>query len=116
SGMMSGMHDMGSGGAMDQMEAHLRSMDGVGADSLHAMLPTHRVMVTNMIAEVTQGMRGADSPENSAWEATVDSLRQDLLRMSEMSASEHQQFMAGHMARVRRVMDAHGTGMGTPRR
>lgn len=115
---MPGMQDMpgmGGSGMMEQMQAHLHMMDGAGADSIQSMLPAHRQMVANMIAQFNRDMRGMNVPSDAAWTATVDSLRQDLTRMPEMSASELQQFMPGHGARVRRLMESHGTMMGNMR-
>jgi hypothetical protein len=120
-GAMSGMEGMpgmpgtGGSGMMEQMQAHLRMMDGAGPDSIQAMLPTHRQMVANMIAQFNKDMRGMNMPSDTAWTATVDSLRQDLTRMPEMSASELQQFMPAHGARVMRLMESHRTMMGSMR-
>lgn len=114
-GMMPGMDNMqgmGRGGSMDQMEAHLRMMDGADADSIQALMPTHRQMVTNAIAEIRTAMRGAGAGSDAASSATSDTLRQDLSRMSAMSASGLQQFMPAHRARVRRLMESHRAMMG----
>lgn len=111
-GGMQGMQGMAGGGMMEQMQAHMRMMDGAGADSMQAMLPMHRQMVANMLAQFNKDMRGMDMTSNTAWNATVDSLRQDLTRMPEMSASELQQFMPAHGARVMRLMESHRSMMG----
>ncbi len=109
---MAGMHDsMGGSAMMEQMQAHMRGMDGVSADSMKAMLPTHRRMVTNMISQFNKDMSGMDMSANTAWTATVDSVQRDLTRMPEMSASELQQFKPAHHSRVMRVMDMHRTMM-----
>lgn len=109
---MPGMQGTGGSGMMEQMQAHMRMMDGAGADSIQAMLPTHRQMVANMLAQFNKDMRGMDMTSNTAWPATVDSLRRDLTRMPEMSASELHQFMPAHGARVIRLMDSHRAMMG----
>jgi len=113
---MEGMPGMGGSGMMEQMQAHLRMMDGASADSLQAMMPTHREMVTNMIAQFDTDMRGMGMTGDSVWTATVDSLRQDLTRMPGMSGSALHQVMPAHGARVTRLMAAHRTMMGTMRR
>ena len=115
-GTMSGMGGMGGmggmqGGMMEQMQAHMRMMDGAGADSMQAMMPMHRQMVANMIAQFNTDMRGMDMTSNAGWNATVDSLRQDLTRMPEMSASELQELMPAHGARVMRLMESHRSMM-----
>jgi hypothetical protein len=77
------------------------------------MLPTHRQVLANMIAEANKDMRDMNMPSAAAWTATVDSLRRDLTRMPEMSASELHQFMPTHEARVKRLMDSHRAMMGS---
>lgn len=113
---MPGMPGMGGSGMLAQMQAHMRMMDGAGADSMLAMLPTHRQLVANMIVEFNRDMRGMNMPSDAAWTATVDSLRQDLTRMPEMSGAELHQFMPAHGARVRRLMESHQGMMGSMRR
>jgi hypothetical protein len=104
---MQGMQGMGDGGMMQQMQNHMRLMDGAGADNIASMLPTHRQMVANMIAQFNKDMRDMNMASDNAWNATVDSLRQDLTRMPEMQESELQQFMSAHGARVTRLMESH---------
>lgn len=118
-GMMAGMEGtpgMGGSGMTEQMQAHLRMMDGASADSLQALMPTHRQLVSTMIAQFNTDMRGMGMTSDTAWNATVDALRQDLARMPGMSASELHQFMPAHGARLRRHMEAHRTMMGTMKR
>lgn len=117
--VMPGMHGMqetpamprmGGGGMMDQMQAHMRMMDGAGADSLKAMMPGHRQMMANMISQFDREMRGMNMTD-VAWQATIDSLRRDNVQMPEMSAGELSSFMPGHHARVMRLMEMHRTMM-----
>jgi hypothetical protein len=103
---MPGMQGAGSG-TMSRMQADMRSMQGAGGDSLKAMLPVHRQMAANMIAEMNREMRDMNMGADAAWTATVDSLRQDLVRMPEMGASELQSFMPAHQARLERLMEMH---------
>lgn len=109
---MQGMQGMGGGGMMEQMQAHMRMMDGAGADSMKAMLPMHRQMVANMISQFDGEMRQMNMKADPAWQATIDSLRQDNVRLPEMSASELRAFMPQHHARVMRLMDMHRAMMG----
>lgn len=107
-GGMQGMEGMGgAGGMMEQMQSHMRMMEDVGADSMQAMLPMHRQMVANMISQFDREMRQMNMKADAAWQATIDSLRQDNIRMPEMSASELRTFMPEHRARVIRLMDMH---------
>lgn len=112
-GEMQGMEGMGgAGGMMEQMQAHMRMMDGASADSMRAVLPMHRQMVANMISQFDREMRQMNMKADAAWQATIDSLRQDNIRMPEMSASELRTFMPEHRARVMRLMDMHRSMMG----
>jgi hypothetical protein len=107
-----GMEGMGGrGGMMEQMMTHMQMMDGAGADSLHAMMPMHRQMAANMIARMNREMRDMNMTADAAWNATVDSLRQDLTRMPELTGSELEAIMPGHRARMMRLMEMHRTMM-----
>lgn len=109
---MSGMQDsMGGSGMMEQMQGHMRAMDGISADSMKAMLPMHRRMVANMISQFNRDMGEMKMTGDAAWTATIDSLRRDLTQMPEMTASELQQFKPAHHARLMRVMESHRTMM-----
>ncbi|HEX8242498.1 MAG TPA: hypothetical protein VF541_03360 [Longimicrobium sp.] len=112
---MAGMQGMGGMEAqrmMEQMRTHLQAMSGAGGDSLKAMLPTHRQMAANMLAEMNREMRQMNMPADPAWTTTVDSLRQDLVRMPEMSPAELQGAMPAHEARIERLMQMHRGMMG----
>lgn len=107
-GDMPGMQD---GGMMDQMQAHMRMMDGASADSMRAMMPTHRQMVANMLAQLNREMRDMNMQSDAAWTATVDSLRRDLVRLPELSGGELQSFMPEHRGRVMRLVEMHRSMM-----
>jgi hypothetical protein len=113
-GTMPGMEGMSGmqGGTMEEMQANMRAMQGVSGDSLKAMLPMHRQMAANMLAQMNREMRDMNMGADAAWTATVDSLRQDLVRMPEMGAPELQSFMSAHQARLERLMQMHSSMMG----
>lgn len=48
-----------------------------------------------------------DMGADATWSSTVDSLRQDLTRLPEMSAQEMDGFMPERRARVMRLMEMH---------
>ena len=102
---------MQGGGMMEQMHAHMRMMDGAGADSMRSMVPMHRQMVANMIAQYNREMREMGMQGDAAWNATVDSLRRDLVRLPELGAGEVRSFMPEHRDRVMRLMDMHRSMM-----
>lgn len=108
---MAGMPGMGGGSLTEQMQAHLRMLDGATADSMKAMLPMHRQMLANMISQFDREMRQMNMKSDAAWQATLDSLRQDNLRLPEMSTAELRSFMPAHGGRVSRLMDMHKSMM-----
>ncbi len=113
---MEGMQRMGGGTMMERMQAHMRMVDGVGADSMRALLPMHRQMVANMISEMNREMRAMNMTGDASWSATMDSVRQDLVRLPEMSIAELGEFMPEHRTRVMRLMDSHRAMMQSMRR
>ena len=48
---------------------------------MQAMLPMHRQRVGNMISQMSAEMRQKNMPADTAWNATLDSVRQDLVAM-----------------------------------
>lgn len=106
-GNMKEMAGMESGAMMQQMQAQMRAMMGASADRQMDMLPMHRQMVANMLAQMNAEMRRMNVAGDPAWNATVDSVRQDLVRMRVMSPAELQRFMRAHQQRVMRLMAMH---------
>ena len=106
---MAGMEGMqhGEDTAMSQMMSHIQMMRGMSADSMRGMMPAHRQMVANMVAQMNREMREMNMTTDAEWNAVVDSLRQDLARMPEMSGSEFQAMMPGHHERMVRLMEMH---------
>lgn len=112
-GMAGGrMADMMGAGMMDSMQTHMRMMDGVSAAQMKAMLPAHRQMVANMLSQLDGDMRKMNMKPDAKESALRDSVRQDLVRMPEMSAAEVRSFMPEHAARVMRLMQGHMSMMG----
>ena len=105
------MQGMGSDRMMTQMEAHMRTMGELGADSMRAMMTTHRRMVTNMISQMNREMRDMNMTGDVAWNTTMDSVRQDLIRLPELQGAGLRAFMPAHRARVARLMEMHGRMM-----
>jgi hypothetical protein len=115
---MPGMGGMQPGGMMDmmaRMQSHMQMMQGMVADSMHAMMPQHRQMVGNMLAQMNREMREMNMATDTAWNATVDSLRQDLTRLPQMSARELHAFMPEHHRRMMSLMEMHRRMMGNMR-
>lgn len=97
--------------ASDQMRVHMMAMQAASGDSAMRMLPIHRQMAANMLAQFNREMSQMNMPDDPAWGAIVDSLRQDLARMAEWSPAEMQQMMPGHRERMLRLMEMHRSMM-----
>ena len=108
---MQGMQGHGGDDMTAQMQQHMAMMQNVNADSLAAMLPAHRQMAGNMIAQMNQQMQSMNMAADAAWTAVMDSIRNDLTRMAELSSAELKPFMAEHHRRMTRLMEMHGTMM-----
>lgn len=116
---MEGMPGMGempmNGGMMDQMQAHMQTMEGADGQRYQAMMPMHRQMVANMIAQFNREMRDMNMATDAEWDETVEMLRQDLREMPEMSPEELETLMPEHRQRVMRLMETHREMMGSMR-
>jgi hypothetical protein len=118
-GELTGVPGMaGAGGKMgaamaDSMHAHMQHMETMTGDQMKAMLPEHRQMAANMLSRMSSEMRSMNMSADAAWNATADSLRQDLARMPDMSAQQLKSMMAGHHGRIMRLLGMHGSMMGT---
>lgn len=109
---MPGMTGMAAGDtATNQMRAHMTAMEGARGDSLMRMAPMHRQMAANMIARFEREMSQMNMRYDPQWRATLDSVRQDLARMAELSAEEMGRMMPAHHARVTRLMELHRSMM-----
>lgn len=109
---MPGMQGMQSGGMMAGMKAHMDTMSRVTqVDRIQRMLPMHRQMTANMLAEMNREMRSMNMSGDKAWTALIDSVRQDLRALPGMDATQLRSAMPAHHARVTRLMQMHGEMM-----
>lgn len=110
---MPGMEGMATGGdtATAEMRAHMAAMEGARGDSLMRMAQMHRQMGANMIARFSREMSQMNMPDDPKWRATLDSVRQDLPRMPELSAEEMGRTIPAHHARMTRLMEMHRSMM-----
>ena len=111
-GMGGSMAGMMSASTMDSMHVHMQMMDTSSAQHVAAMLSTHRQMAANMLSRMNADMRGMNMSGDAAWNATVDSLRQDLTRMPDLDAAALKSMMPAHHARMMRLMQMHRDMMG----
>ena len=110
---MPGMAGPASSGMMDSMETHMRALTtAAGPDQLKAMIPEHRQMVANMISQMNQEMRSMNMPATTAWTSTMDSVRQDLIHLPDMTATDLKTMMPAHHARITRLLQMHRDMMG----
>ena len=105
------MAGMRSAGMMDQMTSHLQMMQNMSADSMMAMMPAYRQQGEDMLAQMNAEMRDMSMQPDARWNATADSLRQDMSRMADMSPAELQALLPEHRARMTRLMDMHRSMM-----
>ncbi|MGH7466844.1 MAG: hypothetical protein ACRENP_02555 [Longimicrobiales bacterium] len=104
---MPGMGGMQSSEMITEMMGHMNRMQRMSGDSLKAMMPSHRQMAANMLAQMNREMQSMNMTGDSAWTATLDSVRADLTRMPELSPAELQALMPDHQRRMMRLMEAH---------
>jgi hypothetical protein len=74
---------------------------------MKGMVPAHRQMTANMLAEMNAEMKKMNMSGDAGWNALADSVRQDLTHLPEMSARELTDFMPAHQARMTRLMQMH---------
>ena len=94
---------------MGDMTAYMHEMDGMRTDSLPDRMPMHRERVDSMLVQMNRDMSARNMPADPRWDATVDSIRSDIMRMPGMAATELQTFMSEHHDRVMRIMETHRT-------
>lgn len=111
-GGMPGMGGMMNGAMMDSMHTHMTTMEGMSGDRMKAMLPAHRQMVADMLSRMGSDMRQMNMQPDAKWTALADSVRSDLVRMPDMSATELRSAMSTHHGRIMRLMDMHRSMMG----
>lgn len=104
--------DGSTAGMPGEMLTHMVAMTGATADAARAMLPKHRQLVANMIARTNGEMRDMQMASDAEWSTTVDSLRTDLVRLTELSGAELTAMMPALLARANRLSTMHGKMMG----
>jgi hypothetical protein len=109
---MQGMESMPQGGAGAELTGHMQMMQGASGEQLKQMLPEHRQLVANTIAQMNREMRDMDMSGNTEWNETVQALRDDLVRLPEMAPEELQAFMPAHQERINRLTEMHRSMMG----
>lgn len=101
----------GAAGMSNEMQAHMSAMMAADGAGMKGMMAEHRQMVANMLAKMNGEMSSMQMSADAQWTATVDSLRQDLVRMPDLDAAALKGVMPGHEARVRRLAAMHAAMM-----
>lgn len=83
-----------------RVQAHLGRLATNNPDSLRALVPADREVVTMLIADCEQMMRRMRTDPPRKWRNAVRELRQDLDRLSSMSGTRLQQAMPEHRRRI----------------
>lgn len=103
-------HDMGnmqSSAMMDSMAVHMRAMENADAAALQSMVPMHRQMAANMVAQINTEMGSMKMPADQRFTALMDSVRQDLTRLPDVPSAQLKAFMTDHHGRLNRLMQTH---------
>ncbi|MEO6877744.1 MAG: hypothetical protein ABI205_04635, partial [Gemmatimonadaceae bacterium] len=106
-GGMTSMAGMMSAGASDSMEMRLRTMDMMNAAQIEAAYPANRQAAGDMLSRMNADVQGMHMSPDMSWNATTDSIRQDLSHMSGMTGAQMKAAMPGYHARMTRLMDMH---------
>jgi hypothetical protein len=111
-GGMSGMAGMMKKEVVDSMRAEMARIAAAAPSDAKAMTATHRQMVANMLSQMNGDMRGMNMTADASWTALVDSVRQDLVRLPDLSGAPLKDFLSAHQGRVERLMAMHEKMMG----
>lgn len=87
-----------------KVEAHLQRLSAAAPDSLRALVPVDRAVVTALIADCEQMMREMKMEPPPKWQRAVRDLRRDLDRMASMTGPQLQQAMRGHRQRIEAML------------
>jgi hypothetical protein len=72
-----------------------------------AMIPMHRQMFGDMLSQMTSESQAMNLPSDAAWNTLADSVRQDLVRLTQMNKNDVKQAMTADCNRVTRLIRMH---------
>lgn len=101
---MSGMTGSHADTMATLVEAHLQRLATAGPDSLKALVPRDRQVVTALIADCEQMMRQMKMTPPGKWNDAVRDLRQDLDHMAGMTAAQLAAAMPEHRKRIQGML------------
>lgn len=83
-----------------RVQAHLQHLSTNNPDSLKALVPADREVVTALIADCEKMMREMKMNPPKKWQDAVKDLRQDLNRMASMNGAQLQSAVPKHRKRI----------------
>ena len=96
-----------SAAMMRDWVAHDRALRRLRGRKLMAALPDHRRVTANLVSQMQMDMRAAQISTARPWDALVDSVLHDLVRLADESVSGVTARMPAHRARVARLITMH---------
>ena len=98
--MAGGMHGMYQDTLAPKVESHVQRLATTDPDSLKALVPVDREIVTALTSDCEQMMREMKMDPPRKWRNAVQDLRQDFDRMARMSGAQLRTVMPGHRERI----------------
>lgn len=97
--------DLGGPG-MDNLRAHLDSIEGLGGERLEGVRETHSELIRSMLVKVMTDLSGLVMVSGDL-QAAVQEVREDWERLPTLGTEELEAFFPDHLSRVRRLMELH---------
>ena len=90
--------------SIDSVTADLDSMSSANGDAQRHMLADHEALVSAFLTRNDAKMRAMHAKIDPAWLTIIDSVRNDLARMPNMSSEQLHAFFPEHARRVMRIV------------
>lgn len=90
--------------SIDSVTADLDSMSSATGDAQRHMLPAHEELVSEFLTRNDAKMRAMHVKIDPDWLSIIDSVRNDLARMPNMSSAQLHAFFPEHARRVMRIV------------
>lgn len=90
--------------SIDSVTSELDSMSAANGDAQRHMLPAHEQMVSEFLTRNDAKMRAMHVKIDPDWLTVIDSVRNDLARMPNMSSEQLHAFFPEHARRVMRIV------------
>jgi hypothetical protein len=97
--------------SIDSVDVELDSLVRFGPAHMETIISRHTLTTANMLAGMAADLQRAGVAGDAAWTARVDSVRQDLTRMSKLSEQELVPFLQDHTQLIHRLTQQYHTLM-----